>query len=290
MLCALLGDRVKAGSQLDTFYRIDAHQGMGNIRIQPVKDWLAQSHRHIFGDHGDLGAHRVTLFTQRFHILFQLGNLALVGEEERVLFNLVAVKVFGIDWTQLGDIAKDLYTQLFLKVLFGNTTGGNPHGGFPGRAAPAAAVVPLTVFLVVGVIRMGGPEQVFDIAVVFGFLVLVFNDHTNGCASGSAFKDTGEYFDFIIFTALGGIAGLARLAAVQVRLQVGCTDLQSRGATVDYTANGEAVAFAKTGDGEKFTYSVSGHSALLPLSISRKRSIIRKLVERFPVFDKLIAG
>ena len=68
-------------------------------------------------------------------------------------------------------------------------------------------------------------KQVFDFTVVFGFLILVFDHHSNCGACGSTLEHARQDFNFIVLFALSGIARLTGFTAIQIRLQIRGTDL-----------------------------------------------------------------
>lgn len=50
-----------------------------------------------------------------------------------------------------------------LEVLLGDGPGRHPHGGLARRGATTAAVVTLTVLLVIGVVGVARTEQILDL-------------------------------------------------------------------------------------------------------------------------------
>ena len=67
---------------------------------------------------------------------------------------------------------------------------------------------------------MTGAIFIFDIAVVFGALVDVFDNQPNGRTCGDAFKNAGQDFHRIGFLALGCVFGLPRTAFIQIDLNI----------------------------------------------------------------------
>ena len=62
----------------------------------------------------------------------------------------------------------------------------------------------MAVFVVVGVVGMTRPKAVFDIRVIFGFLIGVVNNHADRSTGGLAFKHAGQNLHLI------GLAPLRR--------------------------------------------------------------------------------
>ncbi len=52
------------------------------------------------------------------------------------------------------------------------------------------------------------------IAVIFGLLILVFDHHSDRGAGGATLENARQYFDFVVFFALGCVARLAGLATI----------------------------------------------------------------------------
>ena len=67
VLAATQRYHVKTITNFHTFHRVDAHQRVGDVGIQAIKDRLAKSGRDATGHHGDFRANRVALFFQRAH-------------------------------------------------------------------------------------------------------------------------------------------------------------------------------------------------------------------------------
>ena len=67
VLAAAQRHHVKAVANFHAFHRVDAHQRMGDVSIQAVKDRLAKSGRNATGNNGDFRADGVALFFQRAH-------------------------------------------------------------------------------------------------------------------------------------------------------------------------------------------------------------------------------
>ena len=106
---------------------------------------------------------------------------------------------------------------------------------------------------------MGRAHLLGDIGVILGALVGVLDHQADRGSGGLALKHAGENLHLICLAALGGIARGAGLAPVQLQLDVFRADFQSRRATIDDTAQGRTVAFAKGGNAKQLAKSVAGH-------------------------------
>ena len=67
VLAATQRYHVKTITNFYAFHRVDAHQRMGDVGIQAVKDRLAKSGGDATGNNGDFRADGVALFFQRAH-------------------------------------------------------------------------------------------------------------------------------------------------------------------------------------------------------------------------------
>src|SRR5699024_1049105 len=135
----------------------------------------------------------------------------------------------------------------------------NAHGGFASGGTSAAAIIAQAVFLFVGVIGMAWTENVFNCAVILRTLVSVFDQQTNAGAGSNAFKNTGENFDLIRLTTLGGIARCPRATTVEIVLQVRFRQRNTRRNTIDDAAERQPVRFAEGGYAKELSNCVSSH-------------------------------
>ena len=118
-----------------------------------------------------LRADGIQRFAHAVHIVFQLGNLALVGGEEGILGNVFVTFKLNFFFADLGDVGGNFRTEFFFQPFFGDGSGGNAGGGFAGGASAAAAVVARAVFVPVGIVGVARAEAGGDVAVVFAALV-----------------------------------------------------------------------------------------------------------------------
>src|SRR5690606_19373709 len=116
--------------------------------------------------------------------------------------------------------------------------------------AAAATIVADAVFVVVGVIRVGRTEQVLDGRVVLGLLVGIADQQTDRAAGGAPLEHAGEDLDLVRLLTLGGVSAGARLAPVQILLQIRCRQLQPRGAAIDDGNQRRPMALASGSNGK----------------------------------------
>ncbi len=259
VLAAFLSHGVKASTDFNPFNRVDTHHRMGDIGINTIKNRLAQTGWHVAGNHIDTGTDRVTF--KGLHIVFQSLFFIRIRAEEGAVVDVVPVNLVDFDRAQLGQVTLNFYAVTFAQVLFSNATGSHTHCRFTGRRAAAATVVANSVFLVIGVVRMGRAELIHDIAVILGALIDIFDHHANRRAGGFTLENARQNFDLVGFLTLGDKTGLTRLATVQIVLQIGFAQFQSRRATVDDATDCRPVAFTKSGDSEQFSKGVTRHSS-----------------------------
>ena len=260
MLGALLRHAGKAGADLHALGGVDAHERMGDIRIEAVEDGLSEPRGCSRCDHCNLGPDGVSLLAQVIHVLFEFRNLVGIGKEEGILFHLAPVVRVGADWPECRKVAVHLDPHAVFQILFCDGPCCNAHGGFPRRGTAAATVIPDTVFLKIGVIRMARTKTVSDIGIVLRTLVLVEDnqpDRRTGCL---AFKNTGKDLHLVGFATLCRVTRLARTTALEILLDVGLAEFDTGRTAVDDAADRDTVAFTKRSDCEEFTDGVPGHS------------------------------
>ena len=147
------------------------------------------------------------------------------------------------------------------QALFRDGTRRHPQTGLPGRGAATAPVIPPAVFLMVGVIRVPGPELVLDGGIILAAGILVVDQQAYGRAGGLALEDAGQDFHRVAFPALGHMAALAGFAPVQVMLQVLRAQRHPRRTAIHNARVARAVALAATGQREQFSECVARHVA-----------------------------
>ncbi|RML65566.1 hypothetical protein ALQ91_05386 [Pseudomonas syringae pv. syringae] len=259
VLGAALGNTVETGTDFHTLDRVDAHQRMGEFSVQTIEDWLTETRHYAFCDHGDFRTDRVLITSQLVHVGFQFRHLVRVGAEKRIVLYRIPGLERDLDRAQLAHVAAN-DDALACQILLGNGPRSHTHGGFPCRTASATAVVADAVLVVIGVIGVGRAEQVFDRRIVFGFLIGVADQQADGRTGCLALEDPRENLDFIGLLTLRGVAAGARLAPVEVALQVLQVQFQPGRAAVDDSDQRRAVAFAGGGDSEQLAESVAGHA------------------------------
>ena len=262
------GSRGKAVADLHALHRIDAHQGRCEVAVQLAVDWLPQTGGNAIGHHFDHRAQgRAVLagFVQRFR---PARRRCRVRREERVLAHLTPVP--GI---ALNRIAAHRHQRAPHLALGAEHRGQHrprhcarrdPHGGLPRRGAPAAAIVPAAIFCLIGIVGVAGAVAVHDLPIIAGALVLVLDHHADGGAGGHALEHAGEHLDPVRLLALGGIARLARTAAVELRLDCRFVDGNACWHAIHHTADGGPVALAPGGEAEGVAEGIMAHERLWP--------------------------
>lgn len=137
-------------------------------------------------------------------------------------------------------------------------------------------VADAVVFLKIAPVRMAGPEDFGQIAVVARALVFIGDIKGNGRACCAAFEHAGKQAHPVRLPAFGGCGALAGLAQVQVGLNVRLAQLQARRTAVQYAAQAGPVGFAERGQAQNAPESVARHgyalSAAVPVKMSGKRT------------------
>src|SRR5437899_7150179 len=111
----------------------------------------------------------------------------------------------------------------------------------------------------VGVIRMPRPKGLGDISIVLAALVFIADQQRDWGAGGLALVHAGQNLNRIGFLALRDVARRARLASIQLRLNVGFGQVETRRAAIDNTADRRAMRFAESSDSKQGTEGIAGH-------------------------------
>ena len=101
VFAAALDDAAKARTDFHAFDGVDAHHGVGDFGIEAVENGFAQADGDVGGFDMQFRADGIQGFAHAVHIVFQLGDLALVGGEEGILGNVfIAFKLnfFSPTW------------------------------------------------------------------------------------------------------------------------------------------------------------------------------------------------
>jgi hypothetical protein len=106
---------------------------------------------------------------------------------------------------------------------------------------------------------MGRAEGTGNFTVVFRFLIRVFNQQADRAAGGFALEHPRQDPDLIRLAPLGGVTAGARLAPVQLDLQIFFANFQSRGTAVDDRSERRTMGLAKGSDAEEFAEAVACH-------------------------------
>ena len=101
------------------------------------------------------------------------------------------------------------------------------------------------IFLMIGVVGVGGTEQTTQVLIVLRVLILVPDDEPDGASRRLPFKDAAEQFHLVCFLSRCGDMALSRTAAVQFLLDECQVDIHTRRHPVDDTSDGLTVTLAK---------------------------------------------
>ena len=239
----------EAVADLHALHRLNAHHRLGDVGIQLVEHRLAQAGNHPMRLHGHAGADGVTLLAQTVEESRHLARRLGIRAEEQIAADFVGIEAAGIgphrpDLIHPADDADVMGGQ----ELPGDGPGGHAHGRLAGAGPAATAPVPNAVFLVVGDVRVAGPELVLDVRIILAALVGVADQQRNRAARGLALEHAGENLHPVGLAPLRGVAALAGPAPIQVGLDVGFREFQPRRATVHDGRQRRAVRLAGGGD------------------------------------------
>ena len=247
VLGTTLHHAVEAGADLDALDGVDAHHRVGDVGIEAVVHRLAPADRHARGHHVDARTDRVARLAQLIHEGIELGQHGHIGGEEGIALGVQVLPGIerDLDRPELRHVAADDDAVALAQPLAGNRTGGHTHRGFAGRGTTTTARIANAVLLPVAVVGVTGAEGLGDVGVILAALVLVADQQRNRRAGGHPLVHPRQDLDRIRFAALRDMARGARLAPVELGLDVRLADRQPRGATVDHAANGRTMRLAK---------------------------------------------
>ena len=254
----------EAVADLDALDRVDAHEGAGELRVELAVDRRAPAGRRALGDDLDHRADRRARPADGVEIVDEAPDRLGVRAEERISAHLVPAPVRPVD-LELAELHERAADRDPGDDLAGDGAGGDPRGGLARRRPPAAAIVADAVFGVVGVVGVAGPVLVPDLAVVLRALVDVLDEHGDRGSgrhlpAGLVVRhDARENARLVRLPPLGGEARRPGPAAVELGLDVGRLERQTRRAAVDDAADPRPVALAESGDAEQVAEGVVRH-------------------------------
>src|SRR5690606_22054194 len=219
---------------------------------------------YAFGDHFDHGANRGAGLADGVEIIGPCFGGFGVGAEERVLIDLLPIEIGVVDLVRADLDERSADGDLWDHEAR-DGAGGDTRGGFARRGPAAAAIVADAVFLEIGVVGVSRTELVADLGIILGTLVGIFDEQGNRRAGGAqsvgalVLEDAGKDFDLVGLAALGGVARLAGLAAIEIALDRLGADRQAGGAAIDDDAKRGPMAFAAGGEAEQVAEGVVAH-------------------------------
>ena len=90
-------------------------------------------------------------------------------------------------------------------------------------------------------------EEVTHIVVIFGMLIAIAHNESNGTTCTFPFKDSGKDFYDIVFFARSGKRTLSWFSTLQLALDKGFVNVDACWKTIDNASNSDTVAFSKGG-------------------------------------------
>ena len=139
-----------------------------------------------------------------------------------------------------------LNTALCQNVLTDRTRSHAGCGDAAGKVAAAAGILPAFIFGICRVIRVAGAQQIRRFCIISAAGVGVADHHGDGGAGGMAVDHTAQKLHHIS----------AGAAAVHPLGDVRFIHRQPRGQTVQHSADGGTVAFAKDGQAQRIAKGI----------------------------------
>ena len=188
-----------------------------------------------------------------------------VGREERIAADLVPVPARPVD-LQLAHLHQRAANADAGRHLAGDRAGGDARRRLARRGAPAAAIVADAVFCVIDVVGVAGTVLVLDLAIVLRPLIdVVDEDRRSAFRSSPAGRSSSSIITPERMRASSGSRrwvvkrDVAGPAPVEIGLDVGRLERNSRRAAVDDAPDPRPVTFAEGGDAEEVPETVMGH-------------------------------
>ena len=222
VLAAALRYTGKAGTNLDPLNRIDSHHGMGNIRVEAIKQRLTQPNRNPSRLDKQPSANRVARSAQIIHVGFELRDHGRIGCKKRVFVDQIPRFKRNNDLTQLRHASAHTSTGGLKEPLAGDRTSRHRSRRQAGRGATATARITNSVLVVVRIVGVARAEGLSDCSVILAARVGVLNHQSNRSPRGSPFKDSRKYLYEVGLLSLRDVARGARPSTIQIGLNVRC--------------------------------------------------------------------
>ena len=252
VLGAALRDRREAGADLDALHRVDAHHRVRRGRRRACRRPARPSRPARRSRRPRCARRRVARLAQPVHERLELGDHRRVGDEERIGVDVRrsprTESTCGPSCVRWPRIA---HAVALAQPLLRDRARGDAHGGLARRLPSAAAVVADAVLLPVRVVGVAGTERVGDVRVVLAARVLVADQQRDRRAGRAAFEHAGEDLHRVRLAPLRDVPRRAGPAAIELALDVGFGERQSRRTAVDDAADRRPVRFAERGDAEQ---------------------------------------
>src|SRR5580658_6198854 len=250
MLAAALARGTHAGADLHGLHRVDAHERVGDVRIQAVEHRFAEARRRAARNHRDARPDRIAGAADPPDQLLELGDARRVRTEERVVIRGRRIDRLDLEVPDLAQVAVDAHAEAPGEVAPRDRSGRYAHDRLARAGASAAAMIAQAVLLLVGVVGVSGTEAVAQLVVVARARVGILDDESDRRAGGAPLEHAREDAHLIGLAPLADEVRGAGAAAIDVRLQLRLGQWQSRRAAVDDAAHRRTVALAEGGDAE----------------------------------------
>jgi hypothetical protein len=252
--------RSEAVADLDTFYRVNAHAGTGELRVELHVEGRTpacrNAGRHAFDD----GTERGAGLARRVDEDFPARSGGGIGAEERVVGDFARVEAFHAVATDLDDMRDDAD---FADYQPRDSARRDPRCGFAGRTAPAAAIVAQAVFRVIGIVGVAGTIGGGDLIIVFRTLVDVLDHQADRRAGRPSLEHARQDAHRIGFLPLSREFRRARTTLVEKWLDIGFAQRQPRRTAVNHGAERRPVRFAPGRKTEKMAEAVVAHESVM---------------------------
>src|SRR5690348_757782 len=149
MLAAALRGTTHSGADLHGLHRVDAHERVRYVGVEPVEYRLAEPRWHPRCDHTYSRTDRVALATHLPDQLLDLLDALRIGTEECILVGKGRVHRLEHERPDLAQVTVDAYAEPYREIAPRDGTGGGAHDGLAGRGAPTATVIAHAILLLI---------------------------------------------------------------------------------------------------------------------------------------------
>ena len=270
MLAAPHRRGLKARAVRDPDNRRQAEQRLTDVSLELVEHGFAEPWRHTCRHDNRAATDTVSVAPNGIdQVRHALGGLR-IGTSRGVRFAVRrgfdglerdgrGIRDLGDHRPDLRDVAEDPGPTAFHEDLLGDGAGRHAGHGFPRAGSATPAVVAVAILSRKAKVGVARPEQIFEMAVVFGSGVAIGDHHRDRRAGCLALEHAAQNLRFVRFLAGGDELALPRTASRQVGPQIVFRKREPGGYAVDNHHLPRAVRFASSRESQHLAERISRH-------------------------------